>query len=185
MGNLTASIAAALALLAGGALSAAPPPSGGTIAVELDNSGTHDPSSHTFVDAAAAALAAKGFTLLEDPGHAAYAAELILTRADIGTARAKVPTGGAAILPGASAGVGAGVAIPFSAGKSSLVPLQRTLLELRIRRRGEQGVAWHGAAVTIRPSGTRQGADERVAADLSEAVLRSYPAEPVDVVGVP
>jgi hypothetical protein len=44
---------------------------------------------------------------------------------------------------------------------------------------------WDGTAVTVRAAGTRTGADAPVAAALSEAVLRSYPAQPEDVVGVP
>jgi hypothetical protein len=113
-------------------------------------------------------------------------AELTLSRVDVGTGTAKVPTGKSAVMPGGASGsVGAGVIFPLSTGQSTLVPLQRTRLEMRIRKRGEDNVVWHGAAVTIRAAGTRKGADELVASDLSQAVLRSYPAEPEDVVGVP
>ena len=41
------------------------------------------------------------------------------------------------------------------------------------------------AALTVRAAGTRKGADEIVAADLSEAVLRSYPTKMGGVTGVP
>jgi hypothetical protein len=85
--------------------------------------------------------------------------------------------------PGPS--VGAGVVIPFSTGASALVPLVRTRLELRIRKRGADGVVWDGAAVTVRAAGTKKGADEPVAVDLSEALLRGYPTEPEGVIGVP
>lgn len=181
-------VAAATALvLWGGSLSAAPPPSGGTISIEPKSvDGDYDASTPAFVNAAGEALAAKGFTILEDPGHAAYVAELVLSRADVGTGSAKVSTGGAAVTPGGAYGsVGAGVIIPLPTGKSRLVPLQRTRLELRIRKRGEEAVVWDGAAVTVRAAGTRKGADEVVASNLSEAVLRSYPAEPAALIGVP
>ena len=63
------------------------------------------------------------FTILEDPGHAAYVAELILSRAEVGTGSAKVSSGGAAVTPGGAYGsVGAGVIIPLPTGKSRLVP---------------------------------------------------------------
>ena len=89
-------------------------------------------------------------------------------------------------MPGGAGGsVGAGVIIPLPTGKSRLVPLQRVQLELRIRRRGEESIIWHGAAVTVRAAGTKKGADEVVAADLSNTLLRSYPVQPEDVVGVP
>ena len=182
-------VAAAMALVPiwGGSLSAAAPPSGGTISIEPRNvGGDYDASTPVFVNAAGEALAAKGFTILEDPGHAAYVAELILSRAEVGTGSAKVSTGGAAVTPGGAYGsVGAGVIIALPTGKSRLVPLQRTRLELRIRKRGEEAVVWDGAAVTVRAAGTRKGADEVVASNLSEAVLRSYPAEPANVIGVP
>jgi len=139
----------------------------------------------SLVNAAGEALAAKGFTILPGLGHAAYVAELILSRVDVGTGSAKVVAGNSAMLPNMSGSVGAGVMVPFSIGKSRLVALQRIRLEMRIHKRGEAAILWSGAAITVRGAGTRKGADERVASDLSEAVLRSYPAEAGDVVSVP
>ncbi len=132
-----------------------------------------------FVDAASAALTAKGFTIFDDPAHAAYLAELTLSRAGVGTGLGKDPHG-------ASVGVvGTGVVVPLSAGASSVVTLQRTRLEIRIRKRADGSVVWDGAAVTVRGVDTRKGTDQMVASDLSAALLHSYPAEPKEVVGVP
>ena len=181
-------LATAMALLpiGGSALSAAPP-AGGTISIEPKTAnGDYDSSMPAFVNAASEALATKGFTILEDPGHAAYVAELTLSRAEVGTGTAKASAGHSDAEPGGpGASVGVGVVIPLPTGKSRLVSLQRVRLELRIRKRGESGVVWDGAAVTVRAAETKKGADEVVASDLSQALLRSYPAQPEDVVGVP
>ena len=184
------SIAAAAMVLAsiwGGSLSAASPPSGGTISIE-PRAGEEDASAmRPFVVAANEALGAKGFTILPEPGHATYVAELSLTRVDLGTSKAKALTGGSSsVTPGAVPGaVGAGATVPLSTGKSRLVAVQRIRLEIRIRKRGEDAILWDGAALTVRAAGTRKGADEVVAADLSTAVLRSYPARPEGLIGVP
>ena len=140
-----------------------------------------------FVNAAREALGAKGFTILLAPGHSAYVAELTLTRTDLGTSKAKALIGSSSsITPGAVPGaVGAGATVPLSTGKSRLVALQRVRLEMRIHKRGEESAVWTGAAMTVRAAGTRKGADDMVAADLSEAVLRSYPATIGGVVSVP
>ncbi len=179
--GLVAGAALALASLwCGGSLAAAPPPNGGTIAIQTGTAdGEGDPLMALFVDAASAALTAKGFTIFDDPTHAAYLAELTLNRVGVGTGLGKDPQG-------ASVGVvGTGVVVPLSAGASSVVTLQRTRLEIRIRKRADGSVVWDGAAVTVRGGDTRKGADRTVASDLSEALLRSSPAEPKDVVGVP
>jgi len=176
-----------LASMWGGSLSAASPPSGGTISIE-PRAGEGDASAmRPFVVAANEALGAKGFTILPDSGHSAYVAELTLTRVDLGTSKAKALIGSSSsVTPGVVPGaVGAGATVPLATGKSRLVALQRIRLEIRIRKRGEDSILWDGAALTVRAAGTRKGADEIVAADLSQAVLRSYPAEPGDVVGVP
>jgi hypothetical protein len=177
------SIAAAaltLALMGGGALRASPPPNGGTISIETKTEdGNDDPAMHSFVDAVAEALTAKGFTVFDDPDHAASVVELLLSRGDAGTGFARVPGQRAPSL------IGTGVAIPLSTGASEVVHLQRTRLEMRIRRRGETDIVWDGAAVTVREAGTREGSDQAVASALSQALLQSYPAAPKDVVGVP
>ena len=171
----------------GGAASAADPPAGGTISIEPKTAdGDYDSSVRSFVGAASEALASKGFTILEDSGHAALVAVLIQRRVGVGTGPAKASAGHSGAFPGgAGNSVGAGVVIPLPTGKSRIVPLQRIRLELHIRKRGESGIVWDGAAVTVRAAGTKKGADEVVASDLSEALLRGYPAQPEGVVGVP
>jgi hypothetical protein len=163
------------------------PPHGGTVAIQPKTAdGDYAPSLSTFVGAASDAFANKGFTILDDPAHAAYIAELILTRVAVGTGRAKAPAGKAAASAGGPPStVGAGVTIPLSTGKSMIVPLQRTQIEVRIHKRGDQSTVWDGAAMTVRAAGTRSGADAAVAADLCQALLNSYPAQPADVIGVP
>jgi hypothetical protein len=182
------SIAAAMVLawVWGGSLSAASPPGGGTISIEARTAEPDASAMRPFVVAAGEALGAKGFTILPEPGHAAYVAELTLSRVDLGPGEARALKGTSTITPGAVPGaVGAGATVPLSTGKTRLVPLQRIRLEMRIRRRGEESILWDGAALTVRAAGTRKGADEIVAADLSEAVLRIYPAETGGVVSVP
>lgn len=177
--GLIATLALALAPIGGAAPAAGPPPDGGTVSLEPRTAdGDYDPALHAFVDAAAAALAARGFTVLDEPGHAAFVVELVLNRDDVGTGLAKPPARKATVF-------GAGVAVPLPNGRSDIVPMRRTRLEMRMRRRGETGVMWDGAAVTVRAAGTRTGADEAVATDLAQALLRSYPAEPKGVIGVP
>ena len=175
-----------LASIWGGSLSATTPPDGGTISIEARTAdGDPDPSLPAFVNAAGEALFAKGFTILQDHGHAAYVAELTLSRVDVGIGSAKVVAGSSSVAPSVSGSVGGGITVPLSTGKSRLVALQRIRLEMRIRKRGEEGFLWDGAAVTVRAAGTKKGADDRVASDLSEAVFRSYPARPAGLVGVP
>ena len=175
----------ALISLWGTSLSASAPPSAGTISVEFDSSQGYESPKPSFANAVAEALAAKGLTVLDDPGHAAYVAEIKLSRTDVGTGSAKVRSGGIALSPGGYGSVGAGVVLPFSTGETRLVPLQRVRLEIRIRKRGEDGMVWNGTAVTVRAGGTPKGADGVVATDLSEALLRIYPAIPEDVLTVP
>ncbi len=167
-------------LLCGGALSAAPPPNGGTIAIEPKAAdGEDDPSMPLFVAAASEALTAKGFTIFDDPAHAAYLAELTLRRAGVGTGLGRDPNGESVGL------AGTGVAVPLSTGNSSVVTLQRTQLEIRIRHREDGSVVWDGTAVTVRPAGTQKGTSQTVASDLSKALLDSYPTEPKGNIGVP
>jgi hypothetical protein len=177
--------AAALGLLS--TMAGAAPPAGGTISVEAQPADAElGRSMPSFVSAADEALATKGFTILEEPGHAAFVAELSLSRVRVGTGSAKVPVDRAAVIPGDSPDrVGAGIRIPLSTGKSQLVPLQKTRLQIRIRKRGEENVLWQSTAITVRAAGTRKGQDDTVASDLFEALLRDYPAQPRDVIGVP
>jgi hypothetical protein len=164
----------------GGASNASPPPNGGTVSIDSKTvDGSYDAAMPSFVDAAAAALTAKGFTVFEDSGHAASVVELLLSQGNVGTGLARVAGQSAPSV------AGTGVALSLGTGNSELVHLQRTRLEIRIHRRGETGVAWDGVAVTVREAGSAKGSDATVAADLSRALLQSYPAEPKDIVGVP
>jgi hypothetical protein len=166
---------------------ASPPPDGGTISIEKKVvEGDDSPATPMFVDAAGEALAEKGFTILQDPGHAAYVAELTLRRVEVGTGSAKVRAGSGTTMPGGAHGsVGAGVVIPLSTGKSTLVPLHRIELDMRIVKRGEDAVIWHGSAVTVRAAAPGKDADEAAVRDLSKALLRSYPVESEGAVSIP
>jgi len=177
----TFGLIATLALALGaGSLSASPPPNGGTISIEASTvDGSYDAAMPSFVDAASAALTARGFTVFEDQGHAASVVELLLSRSDVGTGVGRVAGERTPSI------AGAGLALPLGTGNSELVRLQRTRLEMRIHKRGETAIVWDGAAVTVREAGTRNGTDSTVAADLSRALLQSYPVEPKEVVGVP
>lgn len=176
-------LGAALALtsLVGGASLAAspPPPNGGTIAILPRSPAGYDPAMPSFVEAASAALNAKGFTILDDPNHTAYVVELTLSRAAVGTGFGKDRGGANVGMAGTS------VVVPFSTGQSSVVTLQRTTLELRIRKRGEDGAVWDGTAVTVRSTGAQKGSVATVASDLSNALLQIYPVVPTEVVGIP
>lgn len=177
----------AFASLCGASLSAAEPPAGGTVSIETrEGDAVLGRSMPAFVNALGEAFETKGFTVLEQPGHAAYVVELGLSRVDVGTGMAKVPKEGSSVIPGgAPNAVGVGVFIPLATGKSTLVPLQRTRLEIKLRKRGDQSILWQGSAITVRAAGTRKGQDSTVASDLSQALLRAYPAQPEGVIGVP
>lgn len=153
---------------------AATPPTEGTMAVEA--------KEDLFRDAAASALADKGFTLLDGAGHAAFTMELAITVTAVGTVDAKVATTGAKVENGGLRnGVGSAVKIAVPTGKSRNVALERTQLDMVLRKRGETDILWRGSAVTVRNSAT----PGNIAADLSNALLRQYPAQPESVIGVP
>ena len=171
----------------GAALLAATPPAAGTISIEAqDKDGSLDRSIPVFVNAVGEAFDTRGFTVLEQPGHAAYVVELRVSRAEVGTGTAKIPAESSSVMPGgAPNAVGVSARIPFGTGKSTLVPLQRTQLEIRVRKRDDPNILWQGAAITVRAAGSRKGQDAAVASDLSAALLRDYPTQPEGVVGVP
>jgi len=182
-----AAAALALAVASGGAAWGADPLTPGTISIEAKaaeaEAGASMPS---FVNAVDEALAARGFTTLEEPGHAGLVAELSLSRVAVGTAAARVPVSGMDAGPGGSFGsVGAGMRVTLPTAKTRIVPLLQTWLEIRIRQRGEEKIMWQGAAMTVRAAGTRKGQDEVVASDLAEAIFRAYPAQPEDIISVP
>lgn len=183
---LLVSAAAASTLLWAGTLSAAAPPNGGTVSIEVEaTNGSYDDATPAFVDAVAEALGERGFTILQEPGHAAYVAELILSRVEVGTGSAKVSTESAAVMPGNALSVGAAINVPLPSNKRKLVPLQRVRLEIRLKRRGQEGYVWQGGAVTVRAAGTHNGSPSVLAPELGEAVLRSYPVSSIGVISVP
>lgn len=147
---------------------------GGTVAV-MSNADHADPLA---VEAAESALGDRGFTILKDVAHAAYSAEVITIRTEVGTSVEKGRAGRALATGGA-------VSIPLSQGKSVNVPMLRTSLEIRLRRRGEQAVLWHGAAVTVRSAGARDGSAEQVAFALSRAALSAYPTQTKAPISIP
>lgn len=165
-------------VLAAGAPGASPPlPTGGTISIEQPPG---RPIPADVADGVAAALAARGFTVLARPGHAALRVELAVSRtpAGTGTAAASAEPGSAA--PGGVAGLGGGVTLPLGRNGPRAVRLDRITLQLTIRRRGAEAVLWSGSAVTVRPADAR----DAVAA-LGDGLMRVYPARPSGVVGVP
>lgn len=159
--------------------SAVPQVSLGTISVGAGRDASNAEDASPDVDAAAAAaLGEKGFTILNDPGHAAYVAEVVVTRTDVGAAPVRVRSGKAAV-------VGAGLSVPIGSGGSRIVPLQRTELTITIRKRGGAAILWHGAAMTVRSEGALNASADGVASALSEAALRRYPAVSNEVTSVP
>lgn len=156
----------------------ASPAAGGTVAITTPPASDGEPSPTISIDAAARAFGLRGFTILNDPAHAAYVAEVITTHAAVGTAVAQ----GRARKPLATGG---GVSIPISKGKSVLVQLERTRVEISLRRRGDQMVLWHGAAVTVRSTGAPDGDADQVAFALSQAALSSYPTQTAGEISVP
>lgn len=169
---------ALLALTPAAALAAAPPTEG-TMAVEANSI---DAGQDLFRDATASALADKGFTLLDGAGHAAFTMDLAVSVTQVGTVDAKVATTGPKIENGGlRSGVGSAVKIQVPSGKSRRVALERTQLDMTLRKRGETDVIWRGSAVTVRNSAT----PGNIAADLSKALLSQYPAQSDAVIGVP
>jgi len=165
---------------------AAPSFSPGTISIEVQDAAPDvRPSVLTFVGAVEQALAARGFTTIEQPGHAGLVAALAVRRSAVGTVSVKVAPSRSSVAPGDSPGVGAGVSFALPSTKMRTVPLQQTQLELRIRKRGGDAVLWQGTAMTVRAAGTPKGMDGAVATDLIDALLRDYPAQPEDVISVP
>ena len=140
----------------------------------------------SFVEAVGKALAAREFMLIDGAGHARLVADLSLSREEVGTTTEKVPVSRASILPGGNRSrVGGSVNVSLPTSKSKTVPLQQTRLEIRIKKRGDDKVLWHGAALTVRPLNAKEGQDSAVAADLSEAIFRNYPAQSENVASIP
>ena len=173
---MRALIAATLTSISAAAVEASPA-TGGTVAITTPPAPDGETSAAISMDAAGRAFGLRNFTILNDPAHAAYIAEVITTRTAVGTAVTQGRSGQA--LP-----TGGGVSIPISKGKSVIVPLQRTRVEFRLRRRGEQAVLWHGAAVTIRSASAPDGSADQVAFALSQAALSSYPTQTAGAISI-
>lgn len=182
-----AMIAAVLLGSSADRLPAAEVPTLGTISVEAGPvEQTLRSSAPVFVDATGKVLADKGFIVIEGAGHARFVADLSLSRVEVGTGTTKVPVAGSSIAPGGNpTRAGGGISVSLPTGKSKTVALQQTRLEIRIRKQGDDTVIWHGAAVTVRAADTRDGQDAAVSSALTEAILRTYPAQSDDVISVP
>lgn len=158
---------------------ASAPRIGGTIAVTAaGGSDRTDPLKQISIEAVTVTLGNKGFTILDDPDHAAFIAEVVTTRTEVGTSLIKGRTSPTVVT-------GMAVTIPTSRGKSVVVPLQRTELEIRVRRRGERLPFWHGAAVTVRSAGVRGATAEQLATTLSQAALGPYPVTAAAAISIP
>lgn len=162
---------------------AAAPPNGGTISVApVAGEAGSEPVGPEVADGVGEALGARGFTMLNDAGHSAYIAEVTLRQTEVGTGTAKIAKGKAFAAPGLFGAAGGGVTVPLGGGKTREVTLTRFQLDLRIVRRSTTAVVWRGSAITVRPA--EPGTGRAVAAALGEAMLRSYPYEPREVVSV-
>lgn len=182
------SLLAAMTLLGGalgavGGLSAATPPDGGTISIDVKMDDGHmDVPVATYMDAAGQALAGRGFTILDDPGHSAYVVELSIHREEVGTGSTRVaPVKSDMAHGGALGSVGTGAIISIPSGKSRHVALERTTIDMRVRRRDASMNVWKGTAVTVRPA----DAAERASRDLCNALMRAYPDQVEGIIGVP
>lgn len=180
-------LTATVAVLVASVAHSAAPPLPGTISVEPafvePELGSSMP---VFVEAVGKALADREFTLLAEPGHARFVADLKLIRVDVGTTTAKVSAARPTAVPGGDPSrVGGSLNFSLPTAKTKTVPLQQTRLEIRIRKRGEENVMWHGTAMTVRSPETPEGREAAVASDLSEAIFRTYPVQSENVISVP
>jgi opacity protein-like surface antigen len=170
-------LVAAVALAASvPAASSAAAPKGGTIVITASNA-DGAPVPAAFLEAASRTLNAKGFTILGDPEHVGYLAQLTVSQDNVGTAMEKDRRESIGMA-------GSGAYLPLKSGGYTASALRRTRLEIRISQRGG-GVVWHGDAVTVRAAGTPKGSNAAVAQDLSATLLSGYPEQPEDTVGVP
>ncbi|WP_420146088.1 hypothetical protein [Sphingobium sp.] len=163
--------------------SAAVPPEDGTITVEARAADESQPlSPDIFRDAATSALAARGFILLDGADHAAYRMELVVRASEVGTTSLRVDQSSPALISGGVAkAVGSILKVPIPTNKSRTVALERTQLDMVLRKRGADDVVWRGTAVTVRPARTQGD----VATALCAALVRAYPAQSDSVIGVP
>lgn len=169
------------------ALAAATPLEPGTISIETSFiRPAQGYSVDAFSTALGDALASRNYTVLEGHGHARMVAELLLTQTEIGTANTRVALAGKPLFAGRGvAGVGGNITVPLQSGKTKLVPILQTRLEIRIKKLGADAVLWSGNALTVRPSNAENGQEKVVATDLVQAIFRAYPAQPEGVIAVP
>lgn len=179
MGRITIGLAILIGTLASAAGMSASAPRGGTIAISAQpQTDPGDRLTASVAQMVSTTLGTKGFTLLGDPDHAAYLAEVSVERTDIGTSVATAATGRALAT-------GGGVSIPLSRGSTVLAPLQRITVQVSIRRRGDQTVLWHGAAMTVRPGRIQGGGADDLSSSLSQAALSSYPVQAPGTISIP
>lgn len=179
LGTIRMLASGAALIAAAGSAGAATPPSGGTIAItSSDGADPDDALDRRAREATTARLGDRGFTILNDRDHAAYVAEVVTSQSDVGTSVTRARRDAPAVL-------GSGVNIPLATGKSSLVAMQRTTIEIRIRKRGDPAVLWHGSAVTVRPGEQSPAKVERLAMELSQAALSAYPVVTGTAISIP
>lgn len=155
----------------------------GTIAITSpDESAPRDRWDRVARAAVSETLGERGFTILDDPAHAAMVAQVSVTRDDVGTAIGTSPRQPSSVSSG-------GVTVPLSGGGAALATMQRTTIDIRIRRRGDGNgdgrISWHGAAVTVRPAPRDAAAADRLALALSRAALSTYPRSVEAPIGIP
>ncbi|MEG8039132.1 hypothetical protein QP166_07155 [Sphingomonas sp. LR60] len=151
------------------------PPRSGTIAVVAADGDQADAAMSAIArEAVMTALGDKGFTILDDRDHAAYIAEVVADRSNVGTSVTRKRGEAPSVM-------GGGVNIPLKANGTTLVAMQRVAIEVRIHKRGDTATLWHGAAVTVRsgePSPT-------LAVQLSQTALNAYPTIVDTAISVP
>lgn len=177
-------VAMAVALLsvtpAADAAPASAPP--GTVTVVLAAGEARPmPSDRPFADAVGQALGEANFTLMPQPGHSRYVAEVSVGREARGLVTARAPT------DRAQAGIGSwgpSIRVPLSSKKMQLRNLVSTTLTVRILTLADHHPVWTGSAVTVQPEEPQGDASPTVALKLARAVVAAYPhplATPVSV----
>jgi hypothetical protein len=172
---------AACAVIAATPALAAPtsPPRGGTIAVVAADGDQADAAMAAIArEAVMTALGDKGFTILDDRDHAAYIAEVVAERSNVGTSVTRKRGEAASVM-------GGGINIPLKANGAALVAMQRLAIEIRIHKRGDTASLWHGAAVTVRSVEPSPTVAERLAVQLSQTALNAYPTIVDTAISVP
>lgn len=156
-------------------------PTAGTVTIgAITGEALTEPARVVFRDAVERALAARGFTLLGDPGHGRYVADVTVDR----QARGAVSAGRAGGGPPAVS-LNGGVSIGLPAGGNRLNDLVVTELTITLSERRVARVVWSGSAVTARVSGTPQGGAALVGQTLADAAMAQFPARTAGPISVP